>query len=74
MMNIEDNDVAENTEQQFYRDVRRLLREVNKTLKAIKFEHPNYSGLCDAAANVEEYFEVFETPQSMGWVGQDGLP
>ena len=60
-------------EQQFYADVERLLRQVNMTLKAIGFSHPQYAALCDAAAEVELYFESND-PKEMGWVGHDGLP
>lgn len=72
-MNMKDVE-HESTEEQFYRDVTRLLRHVNKTLKNIGPNHPNYSGLCDAAADVEGYYDAFETPRSMGWVANDGRP
>ena len=60
-------------DQAFYESVQNLLRQVNLTLKDIKFDHPRYAALNVAAADVEEYFQNND-PRDMGWVGHDGLP
>jgi hypothetical protein len=71
MSDVDFPDIEERT---FDDALKNLIRQVSKTLKVIGIDHPCYTPLFEACANVEEWADAHEDPRRDGWAGSDGRP